>query len=161
MSDIVGALAATAAPDDLEAIRGRAASLLNRLIDEAEHQLDHGTPRARQELIKTVLPAFLKEQAASAGGRELEVLRLQQEELFATLRNQLTSTPARDLSEIVQTAGGAPRGVIDAQGMVVDAPEEEPKAPADGHRTKPRSGAKRPPSAAKAAKAATRVKKAT
>lgn len=108
---IAGAMAEVIATDP--ELKSRIARLAKRALREAEWQLDHGDPAARNVVIRTLLPAMVKESVASDDERRMAELQAQIEEMRAQMRSGF----------------GALRGVVLAPETVAAA-DEPPTPPA-------------------------------
>src|SRR5690606_40927099 len=63
--------------EQLEHIRTRAARLVNRMLAEAERQIETATPEIRAQLVKSVLPSIMKELGGSDADAALDELKAQ------------------------------------------------------------------------------------
>lgn len=97
--DVPALLAAADTADP--AIRARLNLLVNAMLDEVEHQMRHGTPMAKAALLKTAVPAILKELREEKVDDEIVNLRVAMTELNNDIRLALTTTPARGIDKVI------------------------------------------------------------
>ena len=124
-------VAAIVPEDEMDAIRSRAAGLMNQMLDVAERTLRHGTPTVQQALIGKVLPAFLREANTSTAGDGLDELRAQQDAMNLMIRDGLAATPARSI-EVHSTAQASAIEALEVDEAPEDstAPSTQPSTPA-------------------------------
>jgi len=90
--------------EQLEHIRTRAARLVNRMLAEAERQIETATPEIRAQLVKSVLPSIMKELGGSDADTALDELKAQHFELMEGIRSALTT-------RLVDTTADTPRAL--------------------------------------------------
>lgn len=105
---IAGAMAEVIATDP--DLKSRISKLARRALREAEWVLDHGDPAAKNTVIRTLLPAMVKESVASDDEQRLKEL----ESLVSDMRTQMMS------------GFGALRGVV-LTSEEVAAAEDQPR----------------------------------
>jgi hypothetical protein len=79
--------------DAFEALRSRAAGMVNKMMSEAERVLEVGTPSDKAQFVKQVLPAILKTLQDKKEGDDLAELRQAQADLMSDVRKALLSQP--------------------------------------------------------------------
>lgn len=77
--------------DAFEALRSRAAGMVNKMMSEAERVLEVGTPSDKAQFVKQVLPAILKTLQDKKEGDDLAELRQAQADLMSDVRKALLS----------------------------------------------------------------------
>ena len=83
-------LAALAAESDaFDGLRDRAATMVGKMMDQAERILEVGTPADKAAFTKTVLPAILKQLQEKKEGDDLAELRQAQADLMSQVRETL------------------------------------------------------------------------
>ena len=91
--DEIEALVAAAGNSD--EIKGRVTNLVHKMLDEIEWQIDNATPAAKQQLLRTAVPALMKViQEGEQVDQEVLVLRHELVQLNDEIRNQLFTIPA-------------------------------------------------------------------
>lgn len=95
MTTDLSAIAAAAVANDTS-LQERVRGLVNSLLDEAEELIDSGPPSVKASLIRTVVPALVKEMNADGGSEALDRMRADLAELHAEVRSTL-ATPATPL----------------------------------------------------------------
>lgn len=96
------ALAALAADTDaFEALRDRAAGMVNQMMDQAERILEVGTPADKAQFTKTVLPAILKSLQEKKEGDDLAELRQAQADLMSEVREALVGGQGQPSAPVV------------------------------------------------------------
>lgn len=94
--------------DAFEALRSRAAGMVNKMMSEAERVLEVGTPSDKAQFVKQVLPAILKTLQDKKEGDDLAELRQAQADLMSDVRKALLSGQPQDPQVVpdVPTDGG-------------------------------------------------------
>lgn len=96
--DEVAALVAAAGQSD--EIKGRVHRLVHKMLDEIEWQIDNATPAAKQQLLRTAVPALMKViQEGEQIDTEMLLLRHELVQLNDDIRSQLFSIPV-DVIEV-------------------------------------------------------------
>lgn len=91
--------ALVAAAGDSDEIKGRVTNLVHKMLDEIEWQIDNATPAAKQQLLRTAVPALMKViQEGEQVDQEVLVLRHELVQLNDEIRNQLFTIP----SEVIE-----------------------------------------------------------
>jgi hypothetical protein len=92
--DLTSIAAAAVAGDTT--LQDRVRGLVNSLLDEAEELIDSGPPSVKASLIRTVVPALVKEMNADGGSEAIDQMRASLSELHTEIRASL-ATPATPL----------------------------------------------------------------
>lgn len=111
--------------DAFEALRSRAAGMVNKMMSEAERVLEVGTPSDKAQFVKQVLPAILKTLQDKKEGDDLAELRQAQADLMSDVRKALLSQdgPEPEAVPDVPTDGDTRR---DRSSAVPRAPKKAP-----------------------------------
>lgn len=80
----------------LVGVKARVNNLVHKMLDEVEHQLDHGTPASKAQLLNRTLPAIMKELREEKEDDELVTLRTQMTEMQRSITNALLSRELPD-----------------------------------------------------------------
>ena len=86
--------------DAFEALRSRAAGMVNKMMSEAERVLEVGTPSDKAQFVKQVLPAILKTLQDKKEGDDLAELRQAQADLMSDVRKALLSGGESDVAVV-------------------------------------------------------------
>ena len=119
--------------DAFEALRSRAAGMVNKMMSEAERVLEVGTPSDKAQFVKQVLPAILKTLQDKKEGDDLAELRQAQADLMSDVRKALLSGQPADVEGVREVPADTAPGVGAAAGD------------SDVRTTARRTAAKKPP----------------
>lgn len=105
MTDFQDIAAQVVAEDD--ELKSRVRGLIDLMLEQSEELIQTGTPAIKLQLMKSVIPALVKEMRPAEKNDELAELRTAMRELYASLRENVAS-PRPLPSFITDAASDAP-----------------------------------------------------
>ncbi len=114
--------------DAFEALRSRAAGMVNKMMSEAERVLEVGTPSDKAQFVKQVLPAILKTLQDKKEGDDLAELRQAQADLMSDVRKALLDSSPQPAEAVpdVPTDGDAQPDRATTRGRAQGAAKKPP-----------------------------------